>query len=724
VVVDAVLIPGDDSGPELVAAARGVLDAAAAATGDAIGWVPAEAGAGTRARLGTALPAATLDAVRDLGAALKGPTTTASGSGHRSVNIRLRQALDLYVCARPARSLPGVPAVRPDVDLLVLRENTEDIYAGWETGPGEPGYVELVARLGLEPGGEVSLKAISWAGSLRIARYAFATAAAQGQLVTCAALPQVFPETDGLFLAAARAAAAEAPGVPYAETGLADVMTAVTRGELRGVLLLQNLYGDIASDVAAATVGGLGVAPGANLGPDCAVFEATHGSAPAWAGRGVLNPTAMILSGAMMLAHLGLAEAAALVRDAVAGVLAEGTQVTSDLRPGGLEAGLGVPTEVFVEAVLARLDRPSRPVPGARDRDPPGAAPSLLRPAKQRSSEADHPTRPRPEVVIPALDWSTLTRSPLKARHYRDEICFREAMLDVREVLGEQAGPQLRRAATLMVKPDGLAAGKLAAVHDFLHDNGFTVAAVERPRLTGLTWRELWRYQLTAATCDRLAVYDLVLCRPALLLVLRHDDPGDLPATVRLSSLKGPADVADQRPGCLRALLGQPTKIFSYVHVADEPVDLVRELGIVLDREARARVLAALPDRTLADADRHVLAEALDEDRRVERDMDASAALERAAVALAVLSDGQRSTPAAGRLQADVDRMRAGQRIEWRPFARAVADVGVKLDEWDLALLGASFIAVDVPGEAKMIGSVRPDDWRSGTGPPGEPRAD
>ena len=188
-----------------------------------------------------------------------------------------------------------------------------------------------------------------------IARYAFATAAAQCRAVTCAALPQVFPETDGLFLAAARAAAAEAPGVRHAEAGLAEVMAAVAGGTLAGVLLLQNLYGDIASDVAAATVGGLGVAPGANLGPDCAVFEATHGSAPGWAGRGVLNPTAMILSGAMMLAHLGLAEAAALVRDAVAGVLADGSQVTSDLRPGGLEAGLGVPTEVFVMAVVARL---------------------------------------------------------------------------------------------------------------------------------------------------------------------------------------------------------------------------------------------------------------------------------------------------------------------------------------------------------------------------------
>jgi isocitrate dehydrogenase (NAD+) len=353
VVVDAVVIPGDDSGPELVAAARQVIDAA---TGGGIRWLPAEAGAGTHARLGTALPEATVAAVRAVGTALKGPTTTASGRGHRSVNIRLRQALDLYVCARPARALPGVPAVRPDVDLLVIRENTEDIYAGWESGPGEPGHPELAARLGVDPGREVSLKAISWAGSLRVARYAVAAAAgAADRTVTCAALPQIFPETDGLFLAAARAAAAEAPAVRYAELGLADALAAVTRGELSGVLLLPNLYGDVASDVAAATVGGLGVAPGANLGADCAVFEATHGSAPAWAGRGVLNPTAMILSGAMMLAHLGLAEAAVRVRAAVAGVLAEGRQVTSDLRPGGLEAGRGVPTDVFVTAVLARL---------------------------------------------------------------------------------------------------------------------------------------------------------------------------------------------------------------------------------------------------------------------------------------------------------------------------------------------------------------------------------
>jgi isocitrate dehydrogenase (NAD+) len=354
-VVEAVVIPGDDSGPELVAAARQVLDAA---TGGALRWVPAEAGAGTAARLGTALPEATVEAVRRVGAALKGPTTTQAGSGHRSVNIRLRQALDLYACVRPARALPGVPAVRPGVDLTVVRENTEDIYAGWESGPGEPGHAELAARLGLEEGREVSVKAISWAGSLRVARHAFATAAAGGGPVTAAALPQLYPETDGLFLAAARAAAAEVPEVPYAELGLADALAAVARGGLSGVLLLQNLYGDIASDVAAATVGGLGVAPGANLGPGCAVFEATHGSAPAWAGRGVLNPTAMILSGALLLAHLGLAGPAARVRAAVEGVLAEGRALTSDLRPGGLEAGRGVPTGVFVEAVIARVGGP------------------------------------------------------------------------------------------------------------------------------------------------------------------------------------------------------------------------------------------------------------------------------------------------------------------------------------------------------------------------------
>ena len=240
----------------------------------------------------------------------------------------------------------------------MVRENTEDIYAGWESGPGEPGHAGLAGRLGLDPGREVSVKAISRAGSLRIARHAFAIAAAEGRPVTAAALPQLYPETDGLFLTAARAAAAEHPEVPYAEVGLAAAMAAVARGELPGVLLLQNLYGDVASDVAAATVGGLGVAPGANLGPGCAVFEATHGSAPAWAGRGVLNPTAMILSGALLLAHLGLAGAAARVRAAVAAVLAEGSAVTSDLRPGGLEAGRGVPTEVFVAAVVARLDRP------------------------------------------------------------------------------------------------------------------------------------------------------------------------------------------------------------------------------------------------------------------------------------------------------------------------------------------------------------------------------
>jgi hypothetical protein len=301
-------------------------------------------------------------------------------------------------------------------------------------------------------------------------------------------------------------------------------------------------------------------------------------------------------------------------------------------------------------------------------------------------------------------------------------VYFRESLRTVREEIGDDAGTELWHAAMLMMKPEGLAAGKLGPVHDFLRDNGFTVSAVERPVLNRFTWRELWRYQLTGATCDRLAVNDLVLCRPALLLALRHDDPGDVPATVLLASLKGPADVADQWPGCLRTRLAQPTKLFSYVHVADEPADLVRELGVLLERGPRARVLAALRDRTLAGADAEVLVGALEADRQVVRDMDAAAALERAAEALAALPDGR--GPAEDRLRAELDRMRAGGRIAWAPFAQAVADSGVKLDEWDLALLGASFIRTDVPGVAKAIGSVRPADWRAGPGPTGAPRPD
>ena len=296
----------------------------------------------------------------------------------------------------------------------------------------------------------------------------------------------------------------------------------------------------------------------------------------------------------------------------------------------------------------------------------------------------------------------------------------------MREVLGDDAGPVLRHGATLMMKPDGLAAGKLGTVSGFLADNGFTVVAVARPELTRFTWRELWRYQLTPSTCDRLAVNDLVLCRPALLLVLRHDDPEGVPATVRLAGLKGPADVADQWPGCLRARLAQPTKVFSYVHVADEPVDLVRELGVLLEPPERARVLAALRDRDrpLPAADRALLDGALEADRRVVRDMDPAAAVERAADALAALPDERRSGPAADRLRADLDRMRAGGPIAWAPFAWAVAETGVKLDEWDLALLGACFISTDVPGVGKAIGSVRADDWRTGPGPAGSPRPD
>ena len=327
------LIPGDGIGPELAEATRRVLDA----TGVGFEWEVVDAGEATIATHGTPLPDAVLESIRRNKIALKGPITTPVGSGFRSVNVGLRQALNLYANLRPARSMAGVQSRYDDVDLVIVRENTEDLYAGIE---------HMVGRDAAE-----SIKIITRAASERIARFAFEYAIANGRhKVTAVHKANIMKLSDGLFLEACRTVAEGYAGRIEFEDRIVDnmCMQLVQKPDSYDVLVLPNLYGDIVSDLAAGLVGGLGVAPGANIGEDGAVFEPVHGSAPKYAGMNRANPTALILSGALMLRHLGYAEVGERVEGAVRAVVAEGRTVTSDL---GGTAG----TSEFADAVVERL---------------------------------------------------------------------------------------------------------------------------------------------------------------------------------------------------------------------------------------------------------------------------------------------------------------------------------------------------------------------------------
>ncbi len=327
------LIPGDGIGPELADATRGVLEA----TGIGFDWDLQQAGEATIAAEGTPLPERVIESIRANGVAIKGPITTPVGSGFRSVNVGLRQALELYANVRPARSMQGVSTRYENVDLIIVRENTEDLYAGIEHRVG--------------PDAAESIKIITRAASQRIARYAFEYAVKNGRRkVTAVHKANIMKLSDGLFLESCQQVAAEYAGRIEFEDRIVDnmCMQLVQKPELYDVLVLPNLYGDIVSDLAAGLVGGLGVAPGANIGEKAAVFEPVHGSAPKYAGQDKANPTALILSGALMLRHLGETDAADAVETAVRAVIAEGTTVTYDL---GGTAG----TRAFGEAVAARL---------------------------------------------------------------------------------------------------------------------------------------------------------------------------------------------------------------------------------------------------------------------------------------------------------------------------------------------------------------------------------
>jgi isocitrate dehydrogenase (NAD+) len=361
---EVTLITGDGTGPELAAAARMCVDA----TGVKINWDEQEAGVDVMARTGTPLPAAVLESVRRTRCALKAPITTPVGKGFRSINVHLRQELGLYACIRPCKYYPGVRSYfdKLNVDLVIVRENTEDLYAGVEFEAGKPETGELIEFINkistdkkiktkAEETG-VSIKPISVSGTERIVRCAFDYAKANGRKkVTAVHKANIMKYSDGLYLATATRVAAEYPDIEFEERIVDNMcMQLVQKPELYDVLVLPNLYGDILSDLGAGIVGGLGVAPGANLGPGGAVFEATHGSAPKYKGLNKVNPTALILSGMLMLRHLGENSAAQRLEDAVAAIILEGKNVTYDLKADRNDP-TAVGTREMAQAICAKL---------------------------------------------------------------------------------------------------------------------------------------------------------------------------------------------------------------------------------------------------------------------------------------------------------------------------------------------------------------------------------
>ncbi len=361
---EVTLILGDGTGPELAEAARKCLDA----TGVKIKWDVQEAGVDVMARTGTPLPEATMESVRRTKCALKAPITTPVGTGFRSINVHLRQALGLYACVRPCKQYVGVRSFfdKVPIDLVIVRENTEDLYAGVEFEKGKPETKELIEFInGKSTGAKIksgaaetgiSIKPISVTGSERIVKYAFDYAVANGRKkVTCVHKANIMKHSDGLWLAVAREVAAKYPQIEFEDRIVDNMcMQLVQKPELYDVLVLPNLYGDVLSDLAAGLVGGLGVAPGANIGPDGAVFEATHGSAPKYKGLNKVNPTAVILSGMLMLRHLGELDAANRLEKAVGDVIAKGKQVTYDLKPDR-DDPTAVGTREMAEAICRKL---------------------------------------------------------------------------------------------------------------------------------------------------------------------------------------------------------------------------------------------------------------------------------------------------------------------------------------------------------------------------------
>lgn len=352
------LIPGDGVGPELTSVTVRVLEA----TGVAFDWDERHAGARVLEERGELLPADVLESIRTNKVAIKGPITTPVGSGFRSVNVSLRKELDMYACLRPCRTYPGVRSQYANVDLVVVRENHEDLYAGIEFEKGTAGAAGLIRYIADVTGRQISedsgisIKPISVTGTKRIVKFAFEYARKYDRKkVTAVHKANIMKHTDGLFLATAREVAAEYPDIEFQDLIVDNCsMQLVTRPERFDVLVLPNLYGDIISDLGAGLVGGLGMAPGANFSDDIALFEPTHGSAPKYAGQERMNPLAMILSGVMMLRHLGESEAAARLEGAISKLIAEGKTLTYDMLESSDQGNAATTSEVG-EALIAHL---------------------------------------------------------------------------------------------------------------------------------------------------------------------------------------------------------------------------------------------------------------------------------------------------------------------------------------------------------------------------------
>jgi isocitrate dehydrogenase (NAD+) len=352
-------IPGDGVGPELSEATRRVLEG----TGVQFDWDVQEAGADVIDKYGSPLPEPVLESIRANGVAIKGPLTTPIGTGFRSVNVALRKELDLFACLRPCKWYRGVRSRYENVDLVIVRENHEDLYAGIEFEQGSPEAKQVIEFLNsLQPrrireDSGISIKPISITGTRRIARFAFDYARAYGRKkVTAVTKANIMKHTDGLFYQVSREVAKEYPEIEYDEYLVDNMsMQLVQKPENFDVLLLPNLYGDIISDLAAGLVGGLGVAPGANLGDNVAVFEATHGSAPKYKGQNKVNPMAMMFSGVLMLRHLGEGEAADRLERGLAAVIAGGRDVTYDMKPSR-DDPTAVGTSQVADAVIAAME--------------------------------------------------------------------------------------------------------------------------------------------------------------------------------------------------------------------------------------------------------------------------------------------------------------------------------------------------------------------------------
>jgi len=355
---EVTFIPGDGTGPELAHATRRVLEA----TGVDFSWDQQEAGIDEYERHGNPLPEPTLASLRRTGVGIKGPTTTPVGTGFRSVNVLLRKELDLYACIRPCKAYEGVRTRFPETDIVIFRENTEDLYAGieFELGTEQNARLrEFLAELGspVREDSGISIKPISVSGTERIVEAAFNYAERYGRRkVTAVHKANIMKFTDGLFLEVARKVAERHPQVAFEDRIVDNLCNQlVSRPEEYDLLVLPNLYGDIVSDLGAGMIGGLGLAPGANVGAQCAVFEATHGSAPKYKGQNKVNPTALMLSGVMMLRHLGEEQAADRMEQAIAAVIRKGERVTYDLKPRR-DDPTAVGTSEFADAVIEEMN--------------------------------------------------------------------------------------------------------------------------------------------------------------------------------------------------------------------------------------------------------------------------------------------------------------------------------------------------------------------------------